>query len=127
MNKALHQPVVLRHVHRTWLNHKGQVVATEPADQDVAAVSVKWEAKVIDAATEQPIETYPALNDTLVADADANHEQAAEEAYYNRLRFVDGKKLDIDLLQQNVNAGIWTVDVHLHQPTALKPQPVMNH
>jgi hypothetical protein len=123
----MHHPVVLRHTHRTWLNSKGQVVSALPGETtEPRTVSIKWEARVLDAATEQPIEGFPTLSGTDTLEQHAHHESALEELYYERLRWVDGDKPDIEQLKQNVNAGIWTLDIQMEDPTLLNPVPVMN-
>jgi hypothetical protein len=118
----MHQPVVLHHPHRTWLNIKGQVVAgTAPTTHD-EPVTLKWTAKVLNADTDQPVDTYPELSGEVTVHTHSNRDIAIEDAYCQKLRFVDGSKPDVELLKTNLNLGLWLIDSDSESVTDQPPQ-----
>lgn len=71
---------------------------------------IAWEGFVVETATNDPVAVYPTLSGSDVIHS--NRGQAGQEIvqlYIDKCRFVDGVKPDIELLQKNVNAGVWEV------------------
>jgi hypothetical protein len=131
MKKALHQPVILRHPHRTWLTPKGQVVTphhvTEEHDPE-PLVELRFTAKVVDTGTEEDISSYPVLKGSLSVNKNDSFQHQAEATYYEQLRWQDGDghKPDIELLKRNVNAGIWAIETEFEKDQQDEPQPILN-
>lgn len=118
--KKVATPVLPRkNMRRTWLNAKGHVVKNLPVKQEEpAVVTIEWEAKVVDCATDQVVDAYPSLAGTLKLSPSDDQDRAVTLMYMDRCRFLDGAKPDVEELQQKVNGGIWDVDVNIKEPVA---------
>jgi hypothetical protein len=113
--------VHLRRNTRTWLTTAGQV-AEKKLRRRAPRSSVEWEAHVVDTATNQAVKDYPHLHGTDVFDvSDAHESDEITKLYIERCRFVDGEKLDIKLLQENLNAGVWTVATTIKGTKPINP------
>lgn len=87
----------------TMIDHREQVI---PAKR----VEIFWQAHVVDTTTNEPVAAYPTLQGKTVGGTqDGNTDQVIAGDYFAALRFVDGQKPDVELLQNNANAGIWAV------------------
>jgi hypothetical protein len=115
--KKIATPVFMRSMHRTWTNASGRIVtAQQEAPKAPTVKTVKWEASVVDTATDHPIESYPTLTGETTVTSDVDSDREVTTAYINKCRFVDGEKPNVTLLQQNLNAGLWDIDIKTDEP-----------
>jgi hypothetical protein len=109
-------PLYLRRNKRTWLTVGGEVVDSSKASQPAPRTRVEWEATVVETTTNQAIEQYPRLTGNDVVRSDDGHsEQEIAQLYIEKCRFIDGVKPDIDLLKNNVNAGVWSISTEIKE------------
>lgn len=117
--KHVAMPTSLRANRRTWLTVTGKVVADAPdAPPADKLTEISWEAEVIDTATETRVESYPVIESNSTVSEHADVTAKLQHTYINMCHLRDNEKLDVELLTNNVNAGVWAINVILLTPEA---------
>lgn len=97
---------------RFYISRTGSVVNDEPVVQVSPITSVSWEAYVVDTETNQAIEAYSRLSgvDTIRVDqAHSNHQ--IQQLYLEKA--AKQPNIDIDLLNNNLDSGLWCISTHV--------------
>lgn len=104
-------PVHIRRHTRNWLTTTGEVAEQRMPRRPVLHSTIEWEAHVVDTATTQEVKDYPHLcgRDVVPHYSAEQENDEVVKLYVDRCRYVDGPKPDIKTLQDNVNAGVWSI------------------